>query len=156
MQPTTSNNNFQSIFPYHAHNQVSFDNLCINWRGIIYLGIFKMSFKSYVFKRSIYKSSRWHINKGSQKSKSLTTCQLLQVATSYVSKNLNLNVSRTKKDVAPKQRYNRLLSVEGHIHATSTFEHALATPRPLVIGGSQKSKEQNRFLRIFGHSDCDI
>ena len=61
---------------------------------------------------------------------------IIVVPTSYVSKNLNLNVSRTKKDVAPKQRYNRLLSVEGHIHATSTFEHALATPRPRVIGGS--------------------
>ena len=156
MQPTTSNNNFQSIFPYHAHNQASFDNLCINWRGIIYLGIFKMSFKSYVFKRSIYKSSRWHINKGSQKSKSLTTRPLLSVARSYVSKNLHLNVSRTKMDVAPKQRCDKFLSFEDYIHATSTFGHVLATPRHLVIGSSQKAKEQYRFLRIFGHSNCDI
>ena len=45
----------------------------------------------------------------------------LLVAGSHVSKFLNLNVSGTKRDVAPKQKYD-------NIHATSTFEHAWATP----------------------------
>ena len=44
MQPTTSNNSSQPIFPYHVNNQADFDNAFINGRGIIYLGISKMSF----------------------------------------------------------------------------------------------------------------
>ena len=44
MQPTTSNNNSRPIFPYHAHNQADFDNPFINRKGLIYLGISKISF----------------------------------------------------------------------------------------------------------------
>ena len=51
-------------------------------------------------------------------------------------KTLNLNVSGTNRDVAPKQRYDRFPSVGDHIHATPTFEHAWATPKYTVIGGS--------------------
>ena len=51
-------------------------------------------------------------------------------------KNLNLNVSGTKRDVAPTQRSDRFPSVGDHIHTTPTFEHAWATPRHTVIGGS--------------------
>ena len=42
MQPTTSNNDSQPIFPYHVNNQASFDNLFIN--SLIYLDISKMIF----------------------------------------------------------------------------------------------------------------
>ena len=34
----------QQIFPYYVHNQAGHDNPFINWRGLIYLGISKMSF----------------------------------------------------------------------------------------------------------------
>ena len=54
----------------------------------------------------------------------------------HVVKTLNLNVSGTKSDVAPKQRPDRFPSVGDHIHVTPSFEHALATPRHTVIGGS--------------------
>ena len=43
-EPTTSNNDSQPIFPYHVHNETDFDNLFINGKGFIYLGISKMSF----------------------------------------------------------------------------------------------------------------
>ena len=66
----------------------------------------------------------------------MTARTLLKVAGSHVSKFLNLNVSGTNKDVAPKQRYDRFPSVGDHIHATPTFEHAWATPGHTVIGGS--------------------
>ena len=49
---------------------------------------------------------------------------------------MNLNVSGTKKDVAPKQGYDRFSSIEDDIHATPTFEHAWTTPGLTVIGGS--------------------
>ena len=58
------------------------------------------------------------------------------VAESYDSKFLNLNVSGTKKDVAPKQRYDRFSSVGDHIHATPTFDYAWAILRHTVNGGS--------------------
>ena len=57
-------------------------------------------------------------------------------AGSHVSKSLKLNVSGTKRDVAPKQRHDRLPSVGDHIHVTYTFEHAWATLRHTFIGGS--------------------
>ena len=37
-------------------------------------------------------------------------------------KTLNINVSQTKKGVAPEQESNRFPSVRDHIHATPTFE----------------------------------
>ena len=37
-------------------------------------------------------------------------------------------VSGTNRDVVRKQRYDRLPSVRDHIHATTTFESAWATP----------------------------
>ena len=52
---------------------------------------------------------------------------------SHVSKLLNLNVSGTKKDVAPKQRYDRFPSVGDHTNVTPTFEHAWAAPGHTVI-----------------------
>ena len=58
------------------------------------------------------------------------------VAGSYLSKVLNLNVSGTNRIVVPKQIYNRFPSVGDHIHVTTTFEHAWATPGHTVIGGS--------------------
>ena len=58
------------------------------------------------------------------------------VAESFDSKFLNLNVSGTKKDVAPKQRYDRFSSIEDDIHATPTFEHAWTTPGLTFIRGS--------------------
>ena len=50
--------------------------------------------------------------------------------------NLNLNISGTKRDLAPKQRYDRFPSVGDHIEATTTFEYAWVTPKQTVIGGS--------------------
>ena len=44
MQPTTSNNDLQPIFPYHVHNHADSDKAFCNGRGFIYLGISKMSF----------------------------------------------------------------------------------------------------------------
>ena len=35
MQPTTSNSDSQSIFPYHIQNQAGFGNPFINGRGFI-------------------------------------------------------------------------------------------------------------------------
>ena len=43
MQPTTSYNS-RVIFTYNVHNLADFDNLFINGRGFICLGILKMSF----------------------------------------------------------------------------------------------------------------
>ena len=51
---------------------------------------------------------------------------------SHVSKCLNLNICGTKRDVAPKQRYDKFPSVGDHIHAIPTFDHAWATPRHIV------------------------
>ena len=44
MQPTNSNSDLWSIFPDHIHSEAGFDNLFINGRGFIYLGISKLSF----------------------------------------------------------------------------------------------------------------
>ena len=49
---------------------------------------------------------------------------------------MNLNVSGTKRDVAPKQRCDRFPSVGDCIHVTPPFEYEWATPRHTVIGGS--------------------
>ena len=60
----------------------------------------------------------------------------MQVAGGHVSKLLNLNVPGTKKDVAPKQRYDRFPSFRDQIHVTPAFEYAWATPGNTAIGGS--------------------
>ena len=39
-------------------------------------------------------------------------------------------------DVVPKQRYDRFPSVWNHIHATTTFEYAWATPGHTIVRGS--------------------
>ena len=39
-------------------------------------------------------------------------------------------------NVAPKQRHDRFPSAGDHIHATPSFEHAWATQRHTVTGGS--------------------
>ena len=57
-------------------------------------------------------------------------------ARSHVSQLLNLNSSGTKRDVDPKQRYDRFLSVGDHIRAILTFEHVRGTPRHTLIEGS--------------------
>ena len=44
MQPTTSNDDSRPIFLDHDHNQAGFDNIFLNQRGFIYMGISKMSF----------------------------------------------------------------------------------------------------------------
>ena len=51
-------------------------------------------------------------------------------------KTLDLNISGTKRDVAPKRRPDRFPSIGDHIQVTPTFEHTGATPRHTVIGGS--------------------
>ena len=51
-------------------------------------------------------------------------------------KTLNLDVSGTKRDVAPKQRSDRFPSVGDCIHVTPPFEYEWATSRHTVIGGS--------------------
>ena len=55
---------------------------------------------------------------------------------SQVIKTLNLNVSGTKRDVGPKQKPDRFLSIGDHIHVTPTFEHTWATRKHAFIGGS--------------------
>ena len=50
-------------------------------------------------------------------------------------KALDLNVSGTKRHVAPKQRYDRFPSIGDHIQIVPTFEHTWATPRHTVIEG---------------------
>ena len=75
---------------------------------------------------------------------------------SHLSKLLNLNVSGTDRDVVPKQRYDRFPSVGDHIYAATTFEYALAIPGHTIIGGSLKSKEKYRFLRVYQHSNCNV
>ena len=51
MQPTTNKNDSQPILPYHVYKQADFDNLFINRKGFIYLGILKMNFTLKVFTR---------------------------------------------------------------------------------------------------------
>ena len=58
------------------------------------------------------------------------------VAGSQMMKNLDLNVSGTQRDVAPKQRPDRLSSIGDHIQVTPTFEHTWVTPRDTVIESS--------------------
>ena len=45
-------------------------------------------------------------------------------------KTLNLNVSATKKDVAPKQRPDICPSIGDHIQVSPTFENTWANLRP--------------------------
>ena len=148
-QITTSNNS-RPILPYHVHNQADFDKSFVNGRGFIYLGISKMGFTFSVFTRvqaSVLTKAAAKVN----------TRPLLQAAGSLLSKFLNLKVSVTNKDVAPKQRYDRFPSVGNHVHATLIFEHAWATPKHTVIAGSQKSRAQYQRLRVPGHlNHCNI
>ena len=51
-------------------------------------------------------------------------------------KTLDLNVSGTKRGVAPKQKPDRFPSIGDHIQFTPTFEHTWATPRHTVLEGS--------------------
>ena len=60
---------------------------------------------------------------------------LLWVTGSHVSKFLNLNISVTKSDVVPKQRYDRFPSAPDHIHVIPAFNSAWATLGHTVIGG---------------------
>ena len=57
----------------------------------------------------------------------------------------NLNVSRTKIDVASKQKPDRFPSVGDHISATTTFEHVWTTPRHTVWGMVSISKRSQTF-----------
>ena len=41
---------------------------------------------------------------------------------------MNLNVFRTKRDLAIKQKWDSFSSAGDHTYATPTFEHARATP----------------------------
>ena len=50
-QAASTTNDSRPIFHYYAHNQTDFENLFINGRGFIYLGISKMSFTFSVFRR---------------------------------------------------------------------------------------------------------
>ena len=86
----------------------------------------------------------------------LTTRSLLQVAGIHVSKFLNLYFSGTSRDVAPKQRYDRLSFTGDHIHATPTFGLGWTAPGHTVIGFSQKPKELYQLLRVYRHSKCNI
>ena len=53
-----------------------------------------------------------------------------------VIKTLNLNVSRTKRYVVPKQKPDRFPSIRDHIHVTPTYEHDWKAPRHTALGGS--------------------
>ena len=66
----------------------------------------------------------------------ISTSGGLRIKFKNVIKTLNFNVSATKRDVAPTQRPNRFSSIGEQNHITPTFEHAWATPRHTVIGGS--------------------
>ena len=139
---------FTTNFPYHVH-KLSLRISLLMEQAFIYLGISKMSF-------NFHKSSRQCTNKGSQKGQYLTTRTLLEAAGSHVSKFLSLSLSGTKRDVAPKQRYDKFPFIGDQIYATPTFEQAWASPGHTVIGGSQKSKEQYRLVKVYGHSSCNI
>ena len=39
-------------------------------------------------------------------------------------------------DVHPKQKYDRFIRIEDHIHVSSIFEYVWATSRQTVMGGS--------------------
>ena len=43
MQPPSSNNDSQSVFLYHVHNEADFDSLFINGNDFIYLGTSEIS-----------------------------------------------------------------------------------------------------------------
>ena len=53
-----------------------------------------------------------------------------------MTKNLDLNVFGTKRDVAPKQKPDRFPSTGDHIQVTPTFEHAWVTKEVLKNRGS--------------------
>ena len=55
---------------------------------------------------------------------------------SWKSETLNLNISGFKRDIALKQRPDRLSSVGNHIQVITTFEHTWAAPRHTLTGGS--------------------
>ena len=136
-RPATTIRN--QLFLNHVHNQAGFGKLITNGRGFIYLEISKMVFTLGKLKRLIFEYTH-----------------IIQVARSQMIKTLNLNVSDTKRAVAPKQRPDTFLSIGGHIQVTPTFKHTWAIPRQTVIGGSQKFKEWYRFLRVHEHSICNI
>ena len=54
----------------------------------------------------------------------ISTSSDLKIKFKNVIKTLNFNVSRTKGDVAPKQRPDRFSFVGKQNHITTTFEHA--------------------------------
>ena len=60
----------------------------------------------------------------------------MEAAGSHVSKFLSLSLSGTKRDVAPKQRYDKFPFIGDQIYATPTFEQAWASSGHTVIGGS--------------------
>ena len=62
----------------------------------------------------------------------MATRPLFWVAGSHVSKLLNLNISDTKRAVAPKQKYI-FPSVGDHIHATPSFEYAPGQPQDKLL-----------------------
>ena len=51
-------------------------------------------------------------------------------------KTLDLNISDTKRDVAPKHRSDRFPSIVDHIQVTPTLEHTWAIPRHTGTGDS--------------------
>ena len=51
-------------------------------------------------------------------------------------KTLDLNISGTKRDVAPKQTQDRFQSFGDHILVTPTFKHTWETTKHTVIEGS--------------------
>ena len=51
------------------------------------------------------------------------------------------------------QRLNKIL-IDSHLLETKTM--SLLLSRHAVIRGSWKSKEWYRFLRVYGHSNCNI
>ena len=56
MQPATSNNDSRPIFPYHVHNQASFDNSFINGHSLL----FTRAFPRWVSVFKYYKSLKVH------------------------------------------------------------------------------------------------
>ena len=114
MQPTTNKTIYDQFFltmpPIWQVLTIPLltEEASFTWAFFKYLREFKVAYQQRHLERVIFDYTP--IIVGSRKSSS---------------KFLNLNVSGTKRDVAPKQKYD-------NIHATSTFKHAWATP---VTGG---------------------
>ena len=124
MQPTTNNNDSRPIIPYHVHIQAGFDK-----------SLYTSAFRRWVWLFNVFQG-----NVSIRAAIKANSGYTLIIVGSWKSrfKTLNLNVS-DQEGCSPQTKIgSHLLATTsiGIVEITPTLEHAWATPRHAVIGGS--------------------